>query len=92
MGAITVAPCRIQYPYVENVLDYGSPRRMYADTSKNEVTWYRVLWHYNAEDRGTTADSPKIAQASRDGDIDGILYIGPEPRRQPQRPVPLRER
>ncbi len=42
---------------------------------KNEDTWCSMLGHYDAEDRGTPADSPEIAQASRDGDMDGILYI-----------------
>jgi len=59
MRAITVSRYRTQYPYVENVCDYGYRRRTYADTSKNEDTWYRMLWHYDAEDRGTPADNPE---------------------------------
>lgn len=44
-------------------------------SEKKEDTWCSMLGHYDAEDRGTTADNPEIAQASRDGDIDGTLHI-----------------
>jgi len=39
-----------------------SDSAVYADTSKNEDTWCGVLWHYDAEDRGTPAGNPEIAQ------------------------------
>ena len=34
-----------------------------------------MLWHYDAEDRGTPADSVEIAKASRRGDMDGVSHI-----------------
>ena len=49
MRAITVSRCRTQYPYVENISDYGLRWRTYAETSKNEDTWWSVLWHCDAE-------------------------------------------
>ncbi len=45
MRATTVSRCRTQYPYVENISDYGLRWRTYAETSKNEDTWWSVLWH-----------------------------------------------
>ena len=44
-------------------------RVMYADTSKNEATWCRVLSHYDAE-----YDSI-LRIRSRDGGTEGTLYI-----------------
>lgn len=49
MRATTVSCCRTQYPYVENIFDYGLRWRAYAETSKNEDTWWSVLWHCDAE-------------------------------------------
>ena len=49
MWATTVSRCRTQYPYVENISDYGLRWRTYAETSKNEDTWWSVLWHCDAE-------------------------------------------
>jgi len=50
MRVIKVSRYRIQYPYIESIRDYSrlksgrvSNRVVYADTSKNEATWCKVL-------------------------------------------------
>lgn len=53
----------------------ASDRVVHVDTSINEDTWYRILGYYDTEKSGTTTDSPAIAKASRDSDMDGILCI-----------------
>ncbi len=66
---------------------------MYVETSKNEDTWYKALWHYDAENSVTNADNLEIViMASRDGEIGGVLYNPSEPERQPLRPVLVLER
>jgi len=49
MRVVKASRGRIQYPYTESVRGYDFGRRVYADTSKKEATWCRMLWHYNAE-------------------------------------------
>ena len=69
MEAITVSSCRIQYPYVENMCDYGCRWRTYADTSENEDTWCGVLWHL------LMSNKIQPGEHSMGGGTDGAPYI-----------------
>jgi hypothetical protein len=49
MREITVSRYRTQYPYIENISDYGLGQSGVCRNFKNEATWCRMLGHYDAE-------------------------------------------
>jgi hypothetical protein len=83
--AVTASCYRNQYPYIESVSGYGLKQRGVCRNFKNEDTWYRVPWHYDAEFDSIPRGTPAVC--SRGGGTGGTLYNSSQPERQPLRPV-----